>query len=184
MLSIDKMTAIFYEYNDIAFIISIVVSTIVALIGVLPSVFLTCANIIFFGPIKGFIISLAGETIGGYVTFKVYRIGIKKSLSDFMTKYSILEKLKESKGVKSGLIIFEGRLLPFIPSGFVTLAASLSGVSDIIFILSTLLGKIPSILIEVIISYDVVTIKENYIRLFLTVCSIILLYITLKKKKC
>ncbi len=48
MLNVDNMIAIFYEYNNIAFIISIVVSIIIALIGILPSVFVTCANIIFF----------------------------------------------------------------------------------------------------------------------------------------
>lgn len=36
MLNVDNMIAIFYEYNNIAFIISIVVSIIIALIGILP----------------------------------------------------------------------------------------------------------------------------------------------------
>lgn len=183
MLNVDNMIAIFYEYNNIAFIISIVVSIIIALIGILPSVFVTCANIIFFGPVKGFFISLAGETIGGYITFLVYRIGIKKVASDFISKYKILDKLQKSRGIKSGLIIFEGRLLPFIPSGFVTLAASMSGVEGWMFILATLLGKIPSIFLEVMISYDFINIEENYLRLFLSLVAIILIYITLRKRK-
>lgn len=183
MLNVDNMIAIFYEYNNIAFIISIVVSIIIALIGILPSVFVTCANIIFFGPVKVFLISLAGETIGGYITFLVYRIGIKKVASDFVSKYKILDKLQKSRGIKSGLIIFEGRLLPFIPSGFVTLAASMSGVEGWMFILATLLEKIPSIFLEVMISYDFINIKENYLRLFLSLVAIILLYITLRKRK-
>lgn len=183
MLNVDNMTAIFYKYNEIAFIISIVVSVFIALVGILPSVFVTCANIIFFGPFKGFLISLAGETIGGYITFKVYRAGIKNASQHLLKKYSFLEKIHKSSGIKSRLIIFEGRLMPFIPSGFVTLAAALSSVGDFIFISATLAGKIPSIFIEVIVSYDFINIKENYIRLFLCISSIVLSYITLKNKQ-
>lgn len=73
--------------------------------------------------------------------------------------------------------------MPFVPSGFVTFASSLSNVSDSIFIVSTLLGKIPSIFMEVMISYDFINIKENYIRLFIGLLAIILLYITLKKRR-
>ncbi|WP_294153610.1 VTT domain-containing protein [uncultured Clostridium sp.] len=183
MLNVDNMTAIFYKYNEIAFIISIVVSIFISLAGILPSVFVTCANIVFFGPIKGFLISLAGETIGGYITFKVYRACIKNTSYHLFNKYSFLEKIHKSSGIKSGVVIFEGRLMPFIPSGLVTLAASLSSVSDLMFITATLAGKIPSILIEAMVSYDFINIKENYMRLFLCILSIILLYITLKNKQ-
>lgn len=182
MFNVENMTAVFYKYNDIAFIISIGISIFISLAGILPSVFVTCANIIFFGPFKGFLISLAGETIGAYLTFKVYRIGIKNSSQHLIQKYSILERIHKSRGSKSGLVIFEGRLMPFIPSGFVTLAAALSSVSDLIFISATLAGKIPSILMEVLMSYDFINIKENYIRLFLCILAILLLYITLKNK--
>ena len=183
MLNVDNMIAIFNEYNNAAFIISIAVSIIIALLGILPSVFVTCANIILFGPLKGFIISLAGETIGGYITFKIYRMGIKKAAYGIIKNYSILERIHNSSGIRSGIIIFEGRLMPFVPSGFVTFASSLSNVSDSIFIVSTLLGKIPSIFMEVMISYDFINIKENYIRLFIGLLAIILLYITLKKRR-
>ena len=183
MLNVDSMIAILNEYSNIAFIISICISIIIALAGILPSVFVTCANIIFFGPIKGFIISIAGETIGAYITFKIYRMGIKKTASGFVEKYSILKNMQKSSSIKSGILIFEGRLMPFIPSGFVTLAAAFSSVNDFIFIVSTLLGKMPSIFMEALISYDFINIKENYIRLFLSIFVIILLYITVKKSK-
>jgi len=58
MLNVDNMIAIFYEYNNIAFIISIVVSIIIALIGILPSVFVTCANIIFLDQLRVFLYPL------------------------------------------------------------------------------------------------------------------------------
>ena len=180
MLSVDNLIEIFNDNSSLAIIISLGLSIIISLAGILPSIFVTGANIIFFGPIKGFIISLIGETIGGYITFKVYRIGLKKGMESISGKYKLLDKLVKSHGIKAGILVFEGRLIPFMPSGFVTLAASLSNIDSIRFNVATLLGKAPSIALEAIISYDVINIKQNYIRLSFTLISLILVVITMK----
>ena len=80
-------------------------------------------------------------------------------------------------------MIFEGRLIPFIPSGIVTLAASISNVSGWIFIIATFFGKIPSIALEALVSYDLINIKQNYARLLITLIAIVLIYFTMKKTK-
>ena len=85
--------------------------------------------------------------------------------------------------IKAGIFIFEGRIIPFIPSGFVTLAASISNVNDKIFILSTFLGKIPSIALETLVSYDLINIQENYIRLSLTLVALLSIFIYMKLSK-
>lgn len=182
MFNSGEIINIFQRYQEWALIISIIISIIVSLIGVLPSIFITGANIIFFGPIIGFFISLLGETIGGYITFKVYRLGIKHNVESIKGKFLLLDNLMLSNGKKTALLLLEGRLLPFIPSGFVTLAASISNVNSGTFILTTLIGKIPSIALEVLISYDFINVKENYIRLVITIITVILIVFTLKRK--
>lgn len=183
MLSIESVIEIFREYSSIAIPISILMSILISLVGVLPSIFVTGANIIFFGPYIGFIISLIGETVGGFITFKVYRLGLKKSIENIASKNNLLKKIVNSSGKRAGFLIFEGRLLPFMPSGFVTLAASISNVNSFIFVLATCLGKIPSIALEAIISYDVINIEENFIRLLITLISLLLIVVTLKRKE-
>ena len=158
-------------YSFIAIPISLMVSIIIAVAGVLPSFFVTGANIIFFGPIKGFFISLLGEVIGAYVSFYIYRSGFKKRIEEQeLDKYKLLKSIVKSEGKKAAILVGESRLLPFIPSGFVTLAAS---------IIATTIGKIPSIALEALVSYDLINI--NYMRLLLTITSIVVIYITLKK---
>ncbi|EOU2057069.1 alkaline phosphatase, partial [Clostridium perfringens] len=98
------------------------ISVIIALLGIVPSVFVTGANIVFFGPINGFLISLLGEVIGGLISFKVYRKGINKFAGNIEGKYELIDKIVKSEGRNVGILIFEGRLIPFIPSGLVTLA--------------------------------------------------------------
>lgn len=181
MFNLDNIINLFQEYSTISIPISLIINIIIALVGVVPSVFVTGANIIFFGPILGFIISLLGETIGGYITFIVYRLGFKKSVENVKNNYNLLKAIVESEGKRIGFLIFEGRLIPFIPSGFVTLAAALSNVNGLTFNIATFLGKIPSIALEALVSYDLINIEQNYIRLVITILAIALLYITLKK---
>ena len=185
-MNVENMTSIFNQYKDIAFIISILISILISLAGILPSIFVTGANIVFFGPVLGFIISLLGETIGGYITFKVYRYGLKSFKEKLKSRYELIDNIIVSDGIKCGALIFEGRIIPFRPSGFVTFAASLSNVHDIIFIISTFLGKIPSIALETLLSYDVINIQENYLRLgtvvFALICAVVIKKCFFKKR--
>lgn len=81
------------------------------------------------------------------------------------------------------MLIFEGRLLPFVPSGFVTLAAAMSKVNSLTFIIATFWGKIPSILLEVLVSYGVIEASQKNIKIVIVIISLILIYLTIGKRK-
>lgn len=182
MFSISEMLEILKNNSSMAIPISIFISIVISLLGILPSVFVTGANILFFGPVEGFFISLFGETLGAYVTFKVYRLGFKRRIEKLTDKYKLISNIVNSNGKKAGLLIFQGRLIPFIPSGVITLAASISSVSSGIFIIATFIGKVPSIAIEALVSYDVINIYDNWLRLIMTITGLMLILITLRRK--
>ena len=182
MFSIDGFVNILNNYTYLAIPISLIVSIIIALLGVVPSFFVTGANIIFFGPIEGFLISLLGEVIGGIISFYLYRLGFKKRVEG-LARYKMIDNIINSKGKKVAMLIFEARLLPFIPSGFVTLAAAISDVTIIPYTVATILGKIPSIGLEAIVSYDLININDNFIRLFIILFAVVLIWFTMKKRK-
>ena len=79
---------LFNEYPNLAIVISICISILIAVIGVLPSVFITAANILFFGFWNGTIISFLGEAIGAGIAFLLYRKGFKKAIENKFEKYS------------------------------------------------------------------------------------------------
>lgn len=182
MLNVNDILEILKNNSSIAIPISLLISIGISLIGILPSVFVTGANIVFFGPRNGFIISLLGETIGAYITFTVYRFGFKKKIEKFTERNKLISKIAKSDGKEAGLLIFEGRIIPFIPSGVITFAASISNVNSRIFTISTLIGKIPSIALEALISYDIINIYDNWIRLILTLIGLLFMKFTILKK--
>lgn len=82
-------------------------------------------------------------------------MGFKKKSEKFAGKHRLISNIVKSDGKKAGLLICQGRIIPFIPSGVITFAASVSNVNSAIFTVATLIGKVPSIALEALISYNI-----------------------------
>jgi uncharacterized membrane protein YdjX (TVP38/TMEM64 family) len=156
------------------------VSIIVALLGVIPSFFITTANILFFGFWEGTAISFAGESVGAILAFLLYRTGFKKSISTQLQKYPRAQRLTQAEGKQAFLLILALRLIPYIPSGLVTFAASVGRVSALTFFLSSSLGKIPALLIEAYSVYEVTQFNWQG-KLILVVSALVIAFLGLKK---
>lgn len=152
----EYLISYFTEYPNQAVLISLLVNAVVAVSGILPSFFVTGANLLFFGFWKGTFISFAGEVIGAGVAFVLYRKGFRTAAPSVIKKYSGLVRLSKVEGRDAFYLVFLLRILPFVPSGLVTLAAAIGKASFILFIAASSLGKIPALLIEAFSVYQVI----------------------------
>jgi len=133
----------------LAFLISIFLNILVAISGVLPSAAITAVNIILFGFEAGLLVSITGEAAGAIISFILYRKGLSRlSSGNFNKQVKLLNKLKDTKGAGAVFLVLILRVLPFVPSGAVTLAAAYSKMGLLAFSTASTLGKIPSLLIE------------------------------------
>jgi uncharacterized membrane protein YdjX (TVP38/TMEM64 family) len=141
----------------LAIFISLGLSCIIAVAGVIPSTFVTAANILYFGFAGGLALSITGEAIGAVISFIFYRKGIRKLEEKISGKknWSFLERLKDTKGLEAFILVLALRVFPFAPSGLVTLAASISKMGLLAFTISSTIGKFPALLIE---AYSVETV--------------------------
>ena len=169
------------EHSSWAIFISLGLSVLVAIIGILPSFFITAANIAVFGFWEGTLLSFAGETLGAGLAFLLYRKGFKDRISEKLQKYPKAVKLLQSRGKEAFGLIFSLRLLPFVPSGLVTFAAASSAVSFTLFFVASSLGKIPALLIE---AYSVYQVGEGSWqgKLILLVVALVMLAVLVKKR--
>ncbi|MDQ0273420.1 TVP38/TMEM64 family protein [Cytobacillus purgationiresistens] len=137
--------------------ISILLNIIISIIGILPSFFITAANISFFGFENGLFISIIGEALGAIFSFYLYRKGIdklrKKNIIKVKNKY--LDRLLEARGSEAFLLIVALRIFPYIPSGVVTLVSAGSKVGIINFSIASTIGKIPALFIEAYSIYQI-----------------------------
>jgi uncharacterized membrane protein YdjX (TVP38/TMEM64 family) len=153
----ETVLTFFKEYSQWAIVISIAFNIVIAILGIVPSVFLTAGNIIFFGFWEGTLISFIGETTGAAVAFLLYRKGFKRISRRKAERYPQVVRLLEAEGHEAFVLIFFLRLLPLVPSGFVTFAGAIGSVSTGIFVTASSLGKLPALLLE---AYSVYSVTE------------------------
>lgn len=170
------------NYQEYAIIISLSISIIVAILGLVPSFFITGANILFFGFWEGLAVSLLGETLGAIVAFTLYRKGFKKIAHDSLAKYPKLLKLTTLEGKQAFSMVLSLRLMPFIPSGLVTLAAAIGKISLLTFAISSSIGKIPALLIEGFSVYQIISVSYE-VKLVLLLIGVLILFLSFRKSK-
>lgn len=144
----DALLQLFERHTELALLISLSLSIIVALLGVIPSLFITAANILFFGFWQGTVISFLGEALGAAISFLLYRKGFKEVSQDKLMKFSSAQKLFNAKGREAFLLVLSLRLFPFVPSGLITFCAAIGKISFISFFIASSTGKIPALLLE------------------------------------
>ncbi|MFC4777779.1 TVP38/TMEM64 family protein [Paenibacillus sp. GCM10023252] len=144
------------QFGMMAVLVSISLNVAISITGVLPSVFLSGANAIIFGPALGFTVSLLGEVIGAQAAYWLYHKGlmrVRRAQSGALTGRWIKAFLHAAPSKQLGLLL-AGRLAPFIPSGAVTVVAVLGNVPLLIFMTSTIVGKAPSVAAEIWLGYS------------------------------
>ncbi|MDM5197161.1 VTT domain-containing protein [Fictibacillus enclensis] len=143
----DTVIDCLVSYGQVAVIISIVLNVVISVLGIVPSVFLTAANLAVFGLWPGMAVSFAGEAIGAVVSFVLYRKGFRKA-AEWKAMHPKIKQLLEARGKEAFMLILALRILPFMPSGVVTFVAAVGKSSLLLFVLASSIGKIPAILIE------------------------------------
>ena len=177
----EAIISLFQDNPQLAIYISILLSIIVAVLGLVPSVFITAANIIFFGFWEGTLISFIGEAIGAMVAFVLYRKGFKKTAHGKLEKFPKLIRLIDAEGTQAFMLVLALRLIPFVPSGLVTFAAAIGKISLPVFFIASSIGKLPALLIEAYSAYQVTEFGWQG-KIILLISAVVLLYVVMKKK--
>ncbi|MED4971351.1 TVP38/TMEM64 family protein [Parageobacillus toebii] len=179
----EQIIALLNTYENAAYLISIVINIIISILGLVPSVFLTAANLAVFGFWKGTFLSFAGEAIGAIISFVLYRKGFRKlSVTKLFShpKVPKVRRLLEAKGLEAFFLILSLRLLPFVPSGVVTFVAAIGKTSLLIFMIASSIGKIPALLLEAYSVYQLMNWTWQG-KVILTFLSVFLFLFTWKK---
>ncbi|PHA01466.1 TVP38/TMEM64 family protein [Bacillus pseudomycoides] len=171
-------------HHTIAVPLSILLNILISLVAFMPSIFLTAINITLFGVTEGTLISITGEALGAIVSFYLYRLGFQKTAQKNIDKYPKVQRLLYVQGKEAFFLVLSFRLVPFIPSGIVTLFASLGTMSILTFSVASTLGKIPALLIEVYSAYHVMngTNEAKWIMTIAGCAGLFYLWKTWKKK--
>ncbi|HVF97726.1 MAG TPA: VTT domain-containing protein [Flavisolibacter sp.] len=170
----------FQQYPNLAVVSGFAIGFLVSLVGIVPSLFVTAANVLFFGFWEGIAITFIGENTGSALAFFLYRKGLRKEVGPKLEKYKAMKALLEADNKKAFWLIFSLRLIPLVPSGLVTFTSAMGRVSFLVFLVANAVGKIPSLLLE---GYAVLHVKEFdwQGKLILAILAAAALYLIIKK---
>ena len=158
--------------------VSMALIIVINIVGVLPNIFIPTANGVIFGMFAGTLISWIGECVGAAIGFFLLRylfwdyahriISSSKSLH-------YLDHLNSNRGFK---IMLFARSIPYMPSGLVTAFGAVSNMRFRDYIVATVIGKLPSVWLEVALGHDAANYHEHIGRLTLIIAISIASYLT------
>lgn len=146
-----------------AFIVSILIIAIFNVLGI-PTIPSLTVNGVLFGIVPGLIISWLGEVIGIELSFHLGRIFLRKSSRQFIEKRNLLERLDKYSTNKAMII---ARAIPYSPNILTTAIAVVSKLDSRNHLRCTLIGKIPSVAVEVLLGHDLLHFEEHSTRFFI-----------------
>lgn len=146
---------------------------------VFPFMILSGASGIIYGLFWGTIISWAGEVIGAVFMFIFARYFFRQLVAGWITNSRYLKQVDDYSAANGFKALLVARLLPLAPSGIITAVAAISRISFKDFMLATVIGKLPPVVIKVLIGHDIVFAGDNLIRLLVVALLVLAVYVGL-----
>ncbi|WP_425061017.1 hypothetical protein SCACP_17840 [Sporomusa carbonis] len=174
------------SFGTSAILITIILFVVMTFTIVFPFMILSGAAGIVFGLFWGIIISWAGEVTGALFMFVFARYFFRHAVEGWIAKSRYLKQVDDYSAANGFKALLIARLLPLAPSGIITAVAAISKISFKDFFLATVLGKLPPVVVKVLLGHDIVFAGENMNRLIAIILLVIGVYLTLwwrKKKK-
>ena len=133
------------QWGWISIFVDLFIITLLMLFPVVPFVLIAGVNIILYGVVGGFMLSLGGSLLGASLGFWLAR-----TLGQAWAQPKVAKLGKWGTHIEgnSFSIVLISRLIPILPSAAVNYAAGLSLMTYPTFFLATLIGKIPMIIWE------------------------------------
>ncbi|CUH95008.1 putative membrane protein [Propionispora sp. 2/2-37] len=143
---------------------------------VFPFMILSGAAGLMYGLFWGTVISWTGEVIGAVVMFVVVRYFFRHTVDGWITKSRYLVQLDEYSATNGFKALLLARLLPLAPSGIITAIAAVSRMSFRDFFWASFLGKLPPVIIKVLLGHDLALANDNMVRLLVITGLVIGIY--------
>ena len=164
------------SFGTAGILITLVLFVIMTFTIVFPFMILSGAAGIVYGLFWGTLISWTGEVIGAVFMFVFARFFFRRSVEGWITKSPYLKQVDEYSAANGFKALLVARLLPLAPSGIITAVAAISSISFRHFIAATVIGKLPPVVVKVLLGHDIVFAGENMSRLVAVIALVIVLY--------
>lgn len=149
-------------------LLDLVLTSTLMLFPIIPFTLIAGINILLFGLLGGFLLSLTGSMIGSSIAFWIARFLGQEWARPHLKKLGKWGNLSDTKNF---YLLILARLIPILPSAAVNYAAGVSPIKYGHFLLATLLGKIPMIAWESWFGHDFWQLMHHPKRFLISILS-------------
>ncbi len=164
-------------------LVTLILFVIMTFTIVFPFMILSGAAGIVFGLFWGVVISWIGEILGALAMFAFARYFFRSTVANWVCKSPYLKQVDDYSAANGFKALLIARLLPLAPSGIITAVAAISRISFRDFILATVLGKLPPVVIKVLVGHDIAFAGENTTRLIVVLSLVAGVYLVMWWRK-
>lgn len=161
------------SFRGWAVVISMIIDIVINTVGFLPSIFISTANGVVFGVVGGTIISWIAETIGVVISFFFMRVLFRNKAQKIIEASKMLSKIDQYTTWQAMAV---ARAVPYSPNGLITALGAVSHISYRDYIIGCLIGKLPSVAIEVLVGHDLVMMEGHSQRLAVVLFAMAIIY--------
>lgn len=170
---LDGLIVYLRSFGIWAVFISFFIDVVINIVGFLPSIFISTANGLIFGLFWGTVISWLAETTGVVISFWAMRVLFRTMAMHIIEKSKTLSKLDQ---YESWQAVAFARAIPYMPNGLVTAISALSSMPFQRHMWGSLIGKLPSVALEVCLGHDIVRMGEHAMRLTIIIIAVGVVY--------
>jgi uncharacterized membrane protein YdjX (TVP38/TMEM64 family) len=175
--NIDELTVYLRSYGNYALIFGIAAILLQTFIPFSPFILIAAANVLVFGFARGFIINYTAACIGACLAFLFARYIGRDWVERKIARFPAMREFNERMEKEGFYYVLMGRLISFFPSSIVNYGGGISLIKLRDFIMATIIGKFPIILMECIIAHDLQHWRHYRGRVLLLLSIFILLII-------
>ncbi|MBP2644794.1 MAG: associated protein [Firmicutes bacterium] len=157
-------------------VVTLILFVIMTFTIVFPFMILSGAAGIVYGLFWGIIISWMGEFIGAIVAFIFVRYFMRSTVARWIANSKYLKQVDDYSATNGFSALLIARLLPLAPSGIITAVAAISRISVRDFLLATFIGKLPPVVVKVLLGHDLAYLGQHTSRLILLCVLVVAVY--------
>lgn len=170
---LDGLIVYLQSFGVWAVFVSFFIDVVINIVGFLPSIFISTANGLIFGLFWGTVISWLAETVGVVISFWAMRVLFRTMAMHIIARSRTLSRLDQYESWEA---VAFARAIPYMPNGLVTAVSALSSMPFERHLLGSLIGKLPSVALEVCLGHDLVRMDEHALRLTVIIVGVALVY--------
>jgi uncharacterized membrane protein YdjX (TVP38/TMEM64 family) len=175
--NINDLSDYLKSLGPIALIIGVLAILVQTFIPFSPFMLLAGANVLAFGFYYGFLINYLASCAGALLVFMFARYYGHDWVERKLMRYPMAVQFNQRMKQEGFFYVLIGRFIPIFPSSIINLGAGVSKISLQHFLFATLLGKLPIIFLESLITHDLQHLHRYRGRLLLLLTIFILLII-------